>query len=484
MSTIYDRIRYPSAPHVDTHPASVGALAELCGLAPRRAGYRALEVGCGEGVNLIAMAMSAPESDFIGFDLAASAIDIARATAARAGVTNVRFEAADLTQVGTSLGRFDYIVAHGVYAWTPDFVRDGLMRLVGETLTENGLATISYNVRPGCHIRRVLRDELRFITAGVDDPDAKLALANEFLEDRLKVWDSEDPYRVAAANEAKATLAKPIHVLFHDELGDIYAPQLFSDVVAAAGAAGLAYVCDAHAQLLTEAVFPGPRFEQARRWSGGDWLAFEQMSDFEDLRRFRRSVFTRAGAAIDRRFDATRLARLTADAELSRAAPDADRGHVHAFRTAAGGEIEIDDARLAAFLDRVIAAWPKALALDDLSGDADLAQGVLRLALGGALMLRTRPLDFTLTPGEQPLASPLARALAEQGEEKVASLRGGMARLGDEGIRAFFLMLDGTRTRDDIARDMAARMNVSVADAAQRTPSVIAHLARLGLMAR
>ncbi|MBL8588153.1 MAG: class I SAM-dependent methyltransferase [Methylobacteriaceae bacterium] len=482
MTTIYDRMRYPSAAHVDTHPASLGALAQLCGLSPKRRAYRALEIGCGEGVNLIAMAMSAPESEFVGFDLAATAIDIARDTAARAGVRNVLFAAADLTAIGDRFGRFDYAVAHGVYAWTPPPVQDGLMALLGQKLAPGGLGMVSYNVRPGCHIRQVLRDELRFVTDAIADPDEKLAAARAFLEDRVKVWESEDPYRLAAANEAKAQLAKPTHVLFHDELGEIYAPQLFSDVVAHAARHGLAYVCDAHANLLEEAFFPGARTERARRWGGDDWLRLEQLSDFDDLRRFRRSIFTPAGAPIDRRFDPARLAGLVADADLARAAPDADRAHAHAFRTAAGGEIEIDDAALAGFLDRLIAATPRALALDDVARDADLAAGVARLFLGGAIVLRARPLDWTLTPGERPRASPLARALAAQGEEKVASLRGGMARLGDEGVRAFLMLLDGARTRDDIARDMAARMNVPLADAAQRTPSVLAHLARLGLM--
>lgn len=480
MTTAYDRTRYPSAIHIDTHPASVAALGALCGLTPRRDAYRALEIGCGEGVNLIAMAMSAPESEFFGFDLAASAIDIARATAARAGVANVRFEALDLTQVGRELGAFDYIVAHGVYAWTPAPVRAALMGVVGQTLAPQGLAMISYNVRPGCHIRQVLRDGLALVTRGIEDADEKLARARAFLEDRLTAWDSEDPYRLALRNEAQAQLAKPAEVLFHDELGDIYEPQLFRDVVDAARAQGLDYVCDAHGALLTEALFPGAPFKAARKWTGGDWLAYEQMADFTDLRRFRRSLFTPAGATIDRRFARQRLDGLYVDAELTRAAET--QGRAHAFRTASGGEVEIDDDELAAFLDELAGDPTRARRLDAGALSADLAEGLTKLALGGALGLRARPLHMTLAPGARPAASPLARALTAQGEEKVPSLRGGTARLGDEGIRAFLLLLDGTRTREDIAAAMAERMGVTLADATARTPSVLAHLARLGLI--
>lgn len=160
--------------------------------------------------------------------------------------------------------------------------------------------------------------------------------------------------RLALRNEAQAQLAKPAEVLFHDELGDIYELQLFRDVVAAARAQGLDYVCDAHGALLTEALFP------RRAVRGGAQMDGRRLDRLRADRRFHRSQALPAQPVHAlRRDDRPPLrARATGrglyvDAELTRAAPTQDRAH--AFRTAAGGEVEIDDAALAEFLDELVA---------------------------------------------------------------------------------------------------------------------------------
>lgn len=61
------------------------------------AGIRVLDLGCGRGRALIAMARRYPASTFTGYDLAPEAIGWARAEAQRQGVANVRFEVRDLS---------------------------------------------------------------------------------------------------------------------------------------------------------------------------------------------------------------------------------------------------------------------------------------------------------------------------------------------------------------------------------------------------
>ena len=61
------------------------------------AGIRVLDVGCGRGRILLRLAQLFPRSTFVGLDLSEAAIAAARTDAARQGLANVAFGAADLS---------------------------------------------------------------------------------------------------------------------------------------------------------------------------------------------------------------------------------------------------------------------------------------------------------------------------------------------------------------------------------------------------
>ncbi len=68
----YDRFAYRTQPMPQTHPDRLATIALLHGMAPRPIDRcRVLELGCGDGSNLIPMAYGLPGSEFVGVDLAA-----------------------------------------------------------------------------------------------------------------------------------------------------------------------------------------------------------------------------------------------------------------------------------------------------------------------------------------------------------------------------------------------------------------------------
>jgi 2-polyprenyl-3-methyl-5-hydroxy-6-metoxy-1,4-benzoquinol methylase len=75
-----------------------------------RAGMDVLDAGCGRGLALIELARTFPESRLVGMDLCQDAIDYARLAARNAGLTNVTFEARDLTGYREP-DRFDLITS-------------------------------------------------------------------------------------------------------------------------------------------------------------------------------------------------------------------------------------------------------------------------------------------------------------------------------------------------------------------------------------
>jgi SAM-dependent methyltransferase len=75
---------------LDAWVPSIDGLAEVL-----TAGARVADVGCGTGHAMVLLGGAFPRSTFVGYDFAADAIELARAEAASAGLTNVSFEVQD-----------------------------------------------------------------------------------------------------------------------------------------------------------------------------------------------------------------------------------------------------------------------------------------------------------------------------------------------------------------------------------------------------
>jgi SAM-dependent methyltransferase len=117
----------------------------------------------------------------LGIDLAPGGIEAARDFAKNAGVANIAFEPIDLAHLPAGAGPFDYIIAHGVYSWIPKDARDALLALIGRDLAPQGVAFVSYNTYPECHIRGMMWELLKFHTDEIDDPDTRVREAQALI---------------------------------------------------------------------------------------------------------------------------------------------------------------------------------------------------------------------------------------------------------------------------------------------------------------
>ena len=245
MSTSYDQIAYPCSPQAQTHPDLLATLATLHGLQPAPTDRcQVLEVGCNDGSNLIPMAANAPGSHFTGIDLAQTAITAAQAFSARLGLTNTAFTQADILDWNPAERRFDYILIHGLYSWVPPPVREAILSLCRTSLAPNGIAYISYNALPGCHIRRYVWDVLRFHTRAIEDPRQKIAAAREIAA-KMCAWLTDEHQQPFLKKEFELLLTVHDSVLLHDDLAEWNTPFHLSEFVAAAERHGLQYLCDA-----------------------------------------------------------------------------------------------------------------------------------------------------------------------------------------------------------------------------------------------
>lgn len=119
---------------------------------PRQArdAYRYLDLGCGPGVHLVAMAACAPEAEFVGVDANPDAPTTARELAATLGLSNVTFRTETFEDTARWIRpEFDYIAALGILSWISPVNRACVMKILGAGLVPGGAAATGYNSLPG-----------------------------------------------------------------------------------------------------------------------------------------------------------------------------------------------------------------------------------------------------------------------------------------------------------------------------------------------
>ena len=142
-------------------------------------------------------------------------------------------------EVTPEWGKFDYIIAHGVFSWVPHEVAEKVLQICGEQLTPNGVAYVSFNTYPGWHMRMWARDAMRF-HAGIRRPDPEGPCGT-----RLHPGTGERPASALLKGEVKYLQGKPESYVLHEYLESTNHPFYFRDFAARIARHGLQYLGDA-----------------------------------------------------------------------------------------------------------------------------------------------------------------------------------------------------------------------------------------------
>jgi trans-aconitate methyltransferase len=445
MTTAYDTVVYPSMVFEQTHPDRLRALAQIHGLAaPEVDTARVLEIAGGDGLNLIALAAAYPGMSCQGFDLAETAVARGQALIAAAGLSNVELQVCDILDARERYpaGSFDYIIAHGVYAWVPEHVRTAIMALIGHALAPEGVAFVSYNAMPGGYVRMMMRDMLLHALEGTEGIDEKIAITHQCLELFSKSHDGDDAVVTALRKQAASMLERPDSVLFHDELGGIFAPQRLTDVVAQAREHGLAFLTDdSGVRINLDGFLPAGITPKGDL----DALAVRaaQAADYSTVRFFRQSLFVRSGQQPLRVFDPQMLDGLWMSCSLMK---DEDGSYRSGRST-----FVLNDEEIAHMIDAVSARTPERFPFAGKVLDADRRQMLLTLFGRGYIRFHHGPAPCSVSAGERPKLSPLVRAMLGDGEKMVPTLDHRLINIEQDELQALLLAADGTRTLAEIA---------------------------------
>jgi SAM-dependent methyltransferase len=430
--TAYDRVPYPGHPFAQTHPDRLATVATLFGLHPAHpASCRLLELGCGDGGNLVPMAYALPGSAFCGVDLSPRAIAHAAALRDALGLANVGLHRADLTAL-PEIGTFDYVVAHGVYSWIAPAARDALLAACRAHLAPGGVAYVSYDVMPGGHVREITRQILRWHLRDIDDPAERITSARALLH---ALADS-------GSEPAAWALEQGDPALYHDELAPHHEAILFTDFVAHARRHGLDFLAEADVFEMQAGGLPAA-------YAAGDVIAREQYLDFFKGRMFRQTLLCHAG--VDRREPSGAVVRGMLAASPARPVGVLGPGTVE-FRGPRGATITTDHDAVKAALVRLGDAWPGAVPVAALDGEA-VCEALLRAYAVNLVQLHVWTPEIATAPSERPVASAVARLQAAAGS-RITNLRHGTIDVPDELGRRLIGLLDGTRDRAALLREL------------------------------
>lgn len=300
QQTIYSELGYKSMPFPYTTPATLEAYAALVGIsAPNPKTARVLELGATYGGNIISQALFNPDATFVGIELSQEQVEKGNEVIANAGLTNVSLVQSDIASIGSEIDTFDYIIAHGVYSWVDDGVKDALLRLIDEHLAEDGIAYISYNTYPGWHTMDEVRQLMMFSNRDKTQFNHKEKVLHgktigSIVGSQILKYDNLKERNSKFLGALRSVMQKDEYYVGHDHLEPNNDPVYFYQFNDHLGAHNLAYLCDADLTLSMVRSFDADIADTLDKLALNDHVAQEQYLDFMLDTTFRKSIICKA----------------------------------------------------------------------------------------------------------------------------------------------------------------------------------------------
>ncbi len=473
--TPYDEVVYPSFPISYTHPDRLATVATLFGMRPAPVEHcRVLELGCSNGANLLAMAVALPDSEFVGIDLAGRPISRGQTRAEALGLENLTLRQLDLLDMPPDSGRFDYIIVHGLYAWVPETVRDRILAICKGSLAPQGVAYLSYNTFPGCYSRVMVRDMMRFHNRDFHDPQQQTRQAMTLLKLLANSRAQPEIHAKVLQDELERLSKRSQESLYHDELAEVFSPVYFYQFIEHAERHELQFLAEADFHEMQTGGLT-PQAQEVLGKISGEVVLREQYLDFMRGRAFRKTLLCHQEVALDRSGQRVPVASfyVSSQARPGSPTPNSSPAAEETFTSSSGAELITANPLGRSLLWCLVESQPQRIPFGKLTSEverrareglgfvpapdedlvAELKDFVWQTYSAGLLDLHVYVPPFAAEVGDRPVASPLARLEAHDGDV-ITTLHHRSLRLGDSLQRGLVMLLDGTRDHAALRKDL------------------------------
>lgn len=472
----YDDVLYPSYVHPQTHPERLAVLATLFGMQPAApAGSRILELACGQGGNLIPLANCYPNCQCVGIDLSEKQIAMGQKVVDDLGLRNIELRHQSILDFPESEGKFDYIIAHGVYSWVPEDVREKILQICSDHLSQQGVAIVSYNTFPGWHQRRMIRDMMQFHTKRFSDPQKRIEQARAFLTFMTGAISEDTAYGKSLHEEFRSLSNVDAAYLFHEQLEDVNEPVYFHEFAEQATSKGLQYVTEVELTNLNLERYPPQVADVLYQM---DIVQREQYLDFLTRRTFRQTLLCHADVKCDPRQMPQRITNMWIASPLlaNTSLEDIHSDKPLEVEAPGGLKLTIGDPLVKTAFAIMARAWPESVSIAELQSavrrelsggkvvvqtqeqyqrdSLALTHTLVHAFIADTVQLRTSPASFTKTPTDTPKACPLARYQAKANQQ-VTNRQHRLVNM-DPISRQLLSLLDGSTGTDQLVEQLVS----------------------------
>jgi len=193
----YDEAPYKSKTFYYTQPGRQQMVLKLLGFkTPDLENARVLEIGCSFGGNIIPFALENPKADIVGIDLSGVQIDEGNRIIEYLGLENIRLIHQNVLDFDDKLGKFDYIICHGVFSWVNEEVqrrdvmlfRDEMLKNRGEQINESNAVKYGRGAIEFLSQFSILNEKIKTGIAGITEKDDYYILHEYFEENNRPMY--------------------------------------------------------------------------------------------------------------------------------------------------------------------------------------------------------------------------------------------------------------------------------------------------------
>lgn len=141
-----------------------------------------LEIGCGEGEDLIRFAVANPLSSSAGIDVDPDSVREGQQKVSAFGIENTHLYCLGLQDLfSIDPGKFDYIIIQQFFSLLDEETRYSLLSFCEQHLTEQGIIAVKWNTLPGAQVTDTLREAIALHTQNSVSDEEKISSARAML---------------------------------------------------------------------------------------------------------------------------------------------------------------------------------------------------------------------------------------------------------------------------------------------------------------